>query len=787
MRDIQEGACSVSDIIHWFPKLGIPHFQRGLVWNSESVSLLLESLFSGTPCGILILWQPADLTREGVPLSKKGNLEFLILDGQQRIRSLWETLGPIHNGDDQDEEDDDGQNGPTRAWCLNLERLDRFPSDGSDQSRYRLFTRVRLFPPRDPGFRYNLIPLQLLLDRSLQDLFDKSDTVHRSAWSKIRESDMVRDSAKAWLAADLDNIKQRVSAIYENALFNVRVLREKDGKHNGASVVALYNRINSGGMRVEAEEKAYSRLVSLRPETTKWLRGVFDALHPADGVGGSAIGRDDMLKRQKEKSFGFKLFIRTFIQICSYHFNYEIGAQSFSFKVLDNTQLCKVLGDRCVADDKVEQLFEGTKNVLAFVRDAIVDLGCDTFQMLPDATSLWPAFQLLIRYPSLMDRQDGCGKRVLRALILRLMLAPQLNTRDVLRLVSVVDDSKNAVDCLRLLSADQALHIEKRHLRRSLEQANSLMDRYVLMLYWLLRRNEATDFLCPWLEEMRLKAIEEEVGRRAAPLNAGVDPEKQHVVPYSTLEVLYDIKSRGRISRHGANNIGNLTYISHALNNHRTGLGADALRLGEEKDKENLRNHFLEGGKGLHKLFKDIVEKAASRKGTSRRLFERFCRIRRERIARGFAKWVNEEPLDRILEERVEPDKRRFYDTLEDTVRATNYPDAIKDALYDLVMTKGWGKPEETNGKIKVNWLDKERRKRAWLTLTREGIEVYENAKPKGPVYRALKGHDVTREDRKKDGSIKRYLWTLRVDEEHATQTAEYLRRVASKMAKARA
>jgi hypothetical protein len=36
---------SAEDIIEEYPKLGILHFQRGLVWGEESVSLLLESLY----------------------------------------------------------------------------------------------------------------------------------------------------------------------------------------------------------------------------------------------------------------------------------------------------------------------------------------------------------------------------------------------------------------------------------------------------------------------------------------------------------------------------------------------------------------------------------------------------------------------------------------------------------------------------------------------------------------------------------------------------------------------
>jgi len=45
----------VKDLIGFYGVMGIPHFQRGLVWSDENTSLLLESLYFDTPCGTIIL------------------------------------------------------------------------------------------------------------------------------------------------------------------------------------------------------------------------------------------------------------------------------------------------------------------------------------------------------------------------------------------------------------------------------------------------------------------------------------------------------------------------------------------------------------------------------------------------------------------------------------------------------------------------------------------------------------------------------------------------------------
>jgi hypothetical protein len=76
-------------------QLGIPDFQRGLVWGDDLVGRLLESLYLGTPCGNVILWQASRDTRTGcVPLLPGGASRLLLIDGQQRVRSLSSVFGP---------------------------------------------------------------------------------------------------------------------------------------------------------------------------------------------------------------------------------------------------------------------------------------------------------------------------------------------------------------------------------------------------------------------------------------------------------------------------------------------------------------------------------------------------------------------------------------------------------------------------------------------------------------------------------------------------------------------
>ncbi len=62
---------SWSTIIARADRLGVPHFQRGAVWEAGNRVALLESIFEGSPCGSFVLWSAGDGAApgaHGVPL-----------------------------------------------------------------------------------------------------------------------------------------------------------------------------------------------------------------------------------------------------------------------------------------------------------------------------------------------------------------------------------------------------------------------------------------------------------------------------------------------------------------------------------------------------------------------------------------------------------------------------------------------------------------------------------------------------------------------------------------------
>lgn len=77
----------------------IPQFQRDFVWSKTDSAKLLDSIVKGYPIGTFILWKTNERLRSirnlgglSLPETPKGDAVKYVLDGQQRLTSLFVTL-----------------------------------------------------------------------------------------------------------------------------------------------------------------------------------------------------------------------------------------------------------------------------------------------------------------------------------------------------------------------------------------------------------------------------------------------------------------------------------------------------------------------------------------------------------------------------------------------------------------------------------------------------------------------------------------------------------------------
>ncbi|XXY52219.1 DUF262 domain-containing protein [Sorangium sp. So ce269] len=135
----------------------VPDFQRGYVWTDDQRLRLMDSIWQGIPIGSLLVWRttadrgirvktrigPCELLKTG-----EANVKNYLVDGLQRVTTLYAALMPLPEGVERDAEG--------RRWPIYFE-LDPKPED---DLRFQLRRGDQEVSPTS-------IPLSCLLDDEL--------------------------------------------------------------------------------------------------------------------------------------------------------------------------------------------------------------------------------------------------------------------------------------------------------------------------------------------------------------------------------------------------------------------------------------------------------------------------------------------------------------------------------------------------------------------------------------------------------------------------------------------
>lgn len=80
-------------------QIKIPQFQREFVWTMQKSAALIDSIIKGYPIGTFIFWRTNERLRSvknigklDLPEPKPGEFVDYVLDGQQRLTSLFASL-----------------------------------------------------------------------------------------------------------------------------------------------------------------------------------------------------------------------------------------------------------------------------------------------------------------------------------------------------------------------------------------------------------------------------------------------------------------------------------------------------------------------------------------------------------------------------------------------------------------------------------------------------------------------------------------------------------------------
>ena len=156
-------------------KIQLPDFQRGWVWDDDRIRGLLASISRGFPVGAIMTLEAGGEIRlksrmiEGAEENSANRAEAFLLDGQQRLTSLYQSL--LHEGA-VDTHDNRGRRIKRRYYVNMLDALDptidredAIISIPEDRIETRNFGReiVRDLSSREKEFQQHMMPTEELL------------------------------------------------------------------------------------------------------------------------------------------------------------------------------------------------------------------------------------------------------------------------------------------------------------------------------------------------------------------------------------------------------------------------------------------------------------------------------------------------------------------------------------------------------------------------------------------------------------------------------------------------
>jgi hypothetical protein len=231
----------------------VPSIQCGYEWGRERVTNLLDSIMSRYPIGAIMVWRPTPEIRGDLPTRRfidkyesardylsepphpADSEAYLVLDGQQRLQSLYLTFFAGYDG---------------RRVFL---QLDHIPTDVEDNTDYR-FEFLTVDEARG---RPEMVHLSEIVKLDSDTKFDFVERLANRLCAGIADA---ADRQKA-----LDRKRSHISRNIERFLerFNVKtslLFQEVERRHNYDHVLDIFERFNSGGMVLDKSDLLFSTL-----------------------------------------------------------------------------------------------------------------------------------------------------------------------------------------------------------------------------------------------------------------------------------------------------------------------------------------------------------------------------------------------------------------------------------------------------------------------------------------------------------------------------------------------
>jgi hypothetical protein len=231
----------------------IPSIQRGYEWNKQRVLKLLDSIMNGYPIGAIMVWTPSEPMRKDIPSrpfvsdfdskldyltdlphEAEGKENFLVLDGQQRLQSLYLAFKGSYDRE--------------RVYM----QTDYVPSVDDDGD-----FGFEFLPSEEAKKRPEMVHVAELIQLDSDTKYEFADKLARLLTDQIidpHEKDEAFNQKMKVIPRNIDHFIDR---------FNTKtslLLQEVERRHNYDQVLEIFERVNSGGMVLSKSDLLFSTI-----------------------------------------------------------------------------------------------------------------------------------------------------------------------------------------------------------------------------------------------------------------------------------------------------------------------------------------------------------------------------------------------------------------------------------------------------------------------------------------------------------------------------------------------
>ncbi len=251
----------------------LPNIQRPFVWSEDQIERLYDSILREYPIGTLLVWKNQsqikhrkfidnwkdDLRLLDFYVPVNDNTKMLVLDGQQRMQSLYIGLKGSYNG---------------RQLYFNLLSGDL---KAPDDRRFEF--KFYADPPGFPWIKFS----SLVFPDKRNKEFKHEIQATAGRQLNAKEDDRLEENIE---------LVRNVFCLQENILYQEVDSIDRPQAYSEDDIVEIFIRANSGGTRLDKSDLLFSLLVSSWDDANENMTTLLDELN----TDGYAFGRDFVLK-----------------------------------------------------------------------------------------------------------------------------------------------------------------------------------------------------------------------------------------------------------------------------------------------------------------------------------------------------------------------------------------------------------------------------------------------------------------------------------------------------------